>query len=63
MLKVLESGEAVAKQTKKIITNNNITASNINPNYDFYCNGSDRTLKKILPNNFKNKNYPKWKNI
>lgn len=52
-VKVLESGEAVAKQTKKIITTNNITASNINPNYDFYCNGSDRTLKKILPNNFK----------
>ena len=52
-VKVLESGEAVAKQTKKIITNNNIIASNINPNYDFYCNGSDRTLKKILPNNFK----------
>lgn len=52
-VKVLESGEAVAKQTKKILANNNITASNINPNYDFYCNGSDRTLKKILPNNFK----------
>ena len=52
-VKILESGKAVAKQTKKIIVNNNIVGNNTNVTYNFYCNGSDNSLKKILPNNFK----------
>ena len=52
-VKILESGEAVAKQTKKIIMDNNIVGNNTNPTYNFYCNGSDNSLKKILTDNFK----------
>jgi glutamate racemase len=52
-VKILESGEAVAKQTKKIIIDNNLAGNNKNPTYNFYCNGRDNSLKKILTNNFK----------
>ena len=52
-VKILESGEAVALQTKKILKENNLVGNNINPTYDFYCNGLDNSLKKILNNNFK----------
>ena len=52
-VKILESGEAVAKQTKKIILDNNLAGNNKNPTYNFYCNGRDNSLKKILTNNFK----------
>ena len=52
-VKILESGGAVAKQTKKIIINNNMNSTDNNPYYEFYCNGSDNSLKKILDNNFK----------
>ena len=52
-VKILESGEAIAKQTKKIIMDNNISGNNTNPTYNFYCNGSDNSLKKILTDNFK----------
>ena len=52
-VKILESGKAVAKQTKKIIMKNAIIGNNSNSTYNFYCNGNDNSLKKILPNNFK----------
>ena len=52
-VKILESGEAVAKQTKKIIIDKNLVGNNKNPTYNFYCNGGDNSLKKILINNFK----------
>ena len=52
-IKILDSGEAVAKQIKKIIITKKLTANNASPNYDFYCNGNDTSLKKILPNNLK----------
>lgn len=52
-IKILDSGEAVAKQIKKIIITNKLTANNVSPNYDFYCNGNDTSLKKILPNNLR----------
>lgn len=52
-IKILDSGEAVAKQIKKITITNKLSANNISPYYDFYCNGKDMSLKKILPNNFK----------
>ena len=52
-IKILDSGEAVAKQIKKITITNKLSANNISPYYDFYCNGNDMSLKKILPNNFK----------
>ena len=39
-VKILESsGQAVAKQTKKIILDNNIVGNNTNVTYNFYCNG------------------------
>ena len=47
-VKILESGEAVAKQTKKIIIDKNLVGNNKNPTYNFYCNGGDNSLKKIL---------------
>ena len=52
-IKILDSGEAVAKQIKKIIITKKLTANNASPNYDFYCNGNDTSLKKILPNNLR----------
>ena len=39
--------------SKKIIIDKNLVGNNKNPTYNFYCNGGDNSLKKILTNNFK----------
>lgn len=51
-VKIIHSGEAVAKQTKRLLIKNNI-ANNLSNGKDyFYCTGLSDSLKKILSNKF-----------
>ncbi len=47
-VKILESGEAVAKQTKKILKENNLLNELKRSKFEFYCNSSTKTLEKLL---------------
>tara|TARA_B110000438_G_scaffold8215_1_gene8076 strand:- start:3555 stop:4325 length:771 start_codon:yes stop_codon:yes gene_type:complete len=49
---IIDSGEAVAKQTKKLIEENKLERDLSKANYSFYCNGSTKSLNKILNNRF-----------
>ena len=51
-IKIIDSGKAVAKQTKKLIEKNNIESNLIEVKYLFYCNGSPKSLNMILNNKF-----------
>lgn len=49
-IKIIDSGIAVAKQTKNILEQNNISnAYNPNPNHTFYTNGNPTILKQFIP--------------
>lgn len=53
-VKIIDSGEAVARQTKTILENNNLL--NIlptNPNLQFYTNGNTEIMKHLLGNEYK----------
>jgi glutamate racemase len=48
-IKIIDSGEAVAKQTKKILEEQQLlNRSNSNPTSVFYTNSNTDVLKKIL---------------
>jgi len=48
-VKIIDSGEAVARQTKKILTQNDLlTTSNVKPLHEVYSNASIDTLKSLL---------------
>ncbi len=49
-IKIIDSGIAVARQTKNILEQNNISnAHNTNSNYTFYTNGNPTILKQFIP--------------
>ena len=45
---ILDSGAAVAKQTKSILSQHNLLNNKKGSNSKFYCNSTNTTLKKIL---------------
>ena len=47
-IKILDSGTAVAKQTKIILSQHNLLNNKIGSYSKFYCNSTNTTLKKIL---------------
>ena len=51
-IKVIDSGIAVAKQTKRVLKNQNIETNVAIPEYIFYCNGPINSLNKVLNNKF-----------
>ncbi|MDA7809854.1 glutamate racemase [Flavobacteriaceae bacterium] len=51
-IKIIDNGEAVALQTKRILKKNQIENSSLELKYLFYCNGSPMSLNKILNNKF-----------
>ena len=51
-IEIIDSGKAVAKQTKKLLLENKIeNTSYVGKDY-FYCNGESESLNKILNNKF-----------
>ena len=54
-VKIIDSGEAVAKQTKSILEKNNILSTSLDKqNYQFYTNVQPEVLKNILQDISKN---------
>ena len=51
-VKILESSEAVAKQTKKILKENNLLNQLKSSKFEFYCNSSTKTLENLLDNRY-----------
>ncbi len=52
-VKIIDSGEAVARQTKAILEKNNLLNTSIlNPKNQFFTNGNPEILKSILDNEF-----------
>ena len=47
-IKILDSGAAVAKQTKNILSQRSLLNNKKESNSEFYCNSTNTTLKKIL---------------
>ena len=47
-IKILDSGAAVAKQTKNILSQHSLLNNKKGSNTEFYCNSTNTTLKKIL---------------
>ncbi len=47
-LLILDSGGAIARQVKRILTNNNALASGNKPSYDFYTTGEVKRFKPFL---------------
>ena len=47
-IKILDSGAAVAKQTKNILSQHSLLNNKKGSNSEFYCNSTKTTLKKIL---------------
>ena len=45
---IIDSGEAVAKQTKNLLKQHHLLGNNTTPNYQFYTNATTTTLCKIL---------------
>ena len=52
-IKIIDSGEAVAKQTKDLINKHKINKESNQGNYSFYCNGDSSSLNKILDKKYK----------
>lgn len=46
---VIDSGEAVAKQTEQILTINNLLGQHLNPTHTVYSNNDAELLNKFLP--------------
>ena len=51
-ISILESSDAVAKQTKRVLKENNLIKNEGIGNTTFYCNGPTTSLNKILNYNF-----------
>jgi glutamate racemase len=52
-IQIIDSGEAVAKQTKNILEQNNIQSNSIKSSYNlFYTNSSPEVLKTLLKNKY-----------
>ena len=51
-ISILESSDAVAKQTKRVLKENNLIKNEGIGNTTFYCNGPIKSLNKILNYNF-----------
>jgi glutamate racemase len=52
-VKIIDSGEAVAKQTKSILEQNNLlNAQNIKPQLQFYTNGNPKVMTSLLGDGF-----------
>ena len=51
-IEIIDSGNAVAKQTKKLLLENKIENTFYTGKDYFYCNGSPKSLNKILNNKF-----------
>lgn len=53
-VKIIDSGEAVAKQTKAVLEKNNLLNTFFNkPKNEFYTNGNPEIMESLLENNFK----------
>ncbi len=51
-IKIIDSGEAVARQTKNILSENNLLSEQKNSTQIFYTNFNPMVLKSILKNNY-----------
>jgi len=51
-IKIIDSGEAVAKQTKSLLINNKIENKSSQGKYSFYYNGDSASLNKVLNHKF-----------
>ena len=51
-IKIIDSGEAVAKQTKSLLINNKIENKSNQGKYSFYYNGDSASLNKVLNHKF-----------
>ena len=51
-IKIIDSGRAVAAQTKRLLVKNKLETNLHEPKYSFYCNGSTKSLNNILNNKF-----------
>lgn len=51
-IKIIDSGEAVARQTKNILTENNLLSNDKKSSQIFYTNYNPTVLKQILKNNY-----------
>jgi glutamate racemase len=51
-VKIIDSGEAVAKQTKTLLINNKIENKSNQGKYSFYYNGDSASLNKVLNHKF-----------
>ena len=51
-IEIIDSGQAVAKQTKKILLENKIESTFYGGKDCFYCSGESKSLNKILNNKF-----------
>jgi glutamate racemase len=51
-VKIIDSGEAVARQTKALLINNKIESNCKQGHYSFYYNGDSATLNKVLNHKF-----------
>ena len=51
-IKIIDSGEAVAKQTKSLLINNKIENNSNQGKYSFYYNGDSASLNKVLNHKF-----------
>ncbi|NNC51208.1 MAG: glutamate racemase, partial [Flaviramulus sp.] len=53
-VKIIDSGEAVARQTKAVLEKHNLLNTILNkPKNEFYTNGKPDIMKSLLGNNFK----------
>ena len=47
-IKIIDSGRAVAAQTKRLLVKNKLETNLSEPKYSFYCNGSTKSLNKFV---------------
>ena len=52
-INILDSGEAVACQVKRVLTNNNQLNEQRDPDYKFHCSGPDKNFSKMIKTIFK----------
>jgi len=46
-VKILDSGRAIARQVRRVLTNNDDLSLNKNPSYAFYSTGDAKELKTV----------------
>ena len=51
-IKIIDSGEAVARQTKNVLIQNQLLANSTKPTFQFYTNANTKTLELLLNNKF-----------